>query len=163
VLFIALGMFWCPINAHAAQVGRRPIASRPLRAMNLSPVSVYFLAPEARHTPRAASRCCRISQTGNPDPYTDDHPDNETGDNSVIDRTKSARQRQFAPMHPAEIMEDPAGEQSEKDKSENNNNRRGKTCYESIENYSNYTWGAVIGGGHSSVNIEPNLIQVKIP
>jgi hypothetical protein len=54
-------------------------------------------------------------------------------------------------MHPAEIMEDPAGEQSEKDKSENNNNGRSKTCYEPIENYSNYAWGAAIGGGHSSV------------
>jgi hypothetical protein len=66
-------------------------------------------------------------------------------------------------MHPAEIMEHPAGEQSEKDKSQNNNNGRSKTRYEPIENYPNYARGAVSGGGHSSVNIEPNLTHVKIP
>lgn len=70
---------------------------------------------------------------------TNDYADNETRDNSEIDRTKSARCSQFASMLRARISEYPGGEKYEEKRSENNSHGRSKTCDEPVENDSRCT------------------------
>src|SRR5229473_3385966 len=60
-----------------------------------------------------------------------------------INIIKSAECNRSARLLPAELVEDPPREQSEKDRPENNGNGGSKTCHETVENYSHYFWGAV--------------------
>ena len=102
------------------------------------------------------SRCWRISQAGDPDAQTNNYADDQADGPREINIIKSAECNRFARLLPAELVEDPPREQSEKDRPENNGNGGSKTCHETVENYSHYFWGAVTRCIHSSVSIRAN-------
>ena len=85
---------------------------------------------DAGATHEAGSWCWRISRAGDPDVQTNNYPDNQADDAREIDIIKSAESHRSARLLPAQEVEDPRSEQSEKDRPENNSNGCSETCYD---------------------------------